>query len=52
MAEKQTCEVGSTLAPLAIGTYSDGWFWKIQNSGVKIFLCKIITWRLHEKKKF
>jgi hypothetical protein len=25
MADEQTCEVGSTLAPLAIGPYNDVW---------------------------
>jgi hypothetical protein len=25
MADKQTCEVGSTLAPLAVGPYNDVW---------------------------
>jgi hypothetical protein len=25
MADEQTCEVGLTLAPLAIGSYSDVW---------------------------
>jgi hypothetical protein len=25
MADEQTCEVGSTLAPLAMGPYSDVW---------------------------
>jgi hypothetical protein len=27
MAVEQICEVGSTLAPLAMGPYSDVWFW-------------------------
>jgi hypothetical protein len=26
MADEQTCEMGSTLAPLAVGSYNDEWF--------------------------
>jgi hypothetical protein len=39
MAEEQTCEVGSTLAPLTIGPYDDVWFVdfrKIQDFGIVI----------------
>jgi hypothetical protein len=27
MADEETCEVGSTLVPLAVGQYNDAWFW-------------------------
>jgi hypothetical protein len=41
MADEQTSEVGSTLEPLAIGPYNDGWkkdFRKIKKIGTGSFV--------------
>jgi hypothetical protein len=41
MADEQTCEMGSTQAPLAIGPYNDVWFRKTTKVWKSNSLCNV-----------
>jgi hypothetical protein len=53
MAGEQTCEEGSTIAPLAIGPYNIVWkqiLGKYKTLEFFVYF-KVTTWWLHEREK-